>query len=98
MARADEVHAGHVYNFEFNKQDFSGADNKQKVVVLVESYSNRNGRTRALISRAETRGSKLLVDLDEVYAVPVEKLEALQPSLTQDELRKAKEELKKRID
>lgn len=97
MARADEVRAGYVYDFQFTKQDFSGANDKQQVVVLVESYSGRGAQTRALISRAKVNGGKVEVDLDEVYAVPVEKLELPLPRLTQEELKKHKEELKKRI-
>ncbi|MCS7483317.1 hypothetical protein ACFFQW_45880 [Umezawaea endophytica] len=91
------VYEGVVYHCDFSRNDFSATNGKHEVVVLVEEHSVDKGKVRALVVRAEKNGKSYTANVDEVFTVPVEKLVAVYPRMTEQDLRNARNELKRRI-
>jgi hypothetical protein len=101
MALPEEVHEGNIYTCQFRKNDFTHENRDHPVVVLVAEYSRNTRNFRALIAMAEVRqtskGINIQVNLDELYSVPIEKLNVSTPILKPEELEGWKAQLRERI-
>lgn len=75
MAHPGEVQDGMVFEFDFRRSDFNAGSKNKRVVVLVKEYSDKRGDVKALVAPVEQGGEGHTINSDELYTVPVEKLE-----------------------
>ena len=75
MAHPGEVQDGMVFEFDFRRSDFNAGSKDKRVVVLVKDYSDKRGDFKALVAPVQQGGKGYLINSDELYTVPVEKLE-----------------------